>query len=234
MCTKNPVGNFYCLQKAMELEKQGAFQGESPSDEFPDMCNINCSTTTAKAIKELGCCSAVMIDMMQKEGAEISDIRTAKAVAWKCGGEESLTLCDGNILPTMILPGVETVEKCPKTKQEEQTFKKNLAKKIAQSTHSVSISACTGAQKCDGRRLASGSKEVHYTVKVTASSPAQLKSKISKVRDNPNFKAAKVGKVGVAPTTTDTPKAGNEADGASSKVADLAALLAVMVVSCAF
>merc|ERR1719410_1218422 len=66
MCTKNPEKDFYCLEKFMELEKGGAFKGDSPSNEFPDLCKIDCKSRTGQAILELGCCTATMISSMER------------------------------------------------------------------------------------------------------------------------------------------------------------------------
>merc|ERR1719253_1024476 len=96
MCVKGPDAatastskGFYCQSKIMELQKGGAFQVASPSDEYPDPCSIDCSTKTSQAIKALGCCTGSMIDMMSQvavtDPRQAKEVKIVKAVAWKCG-----------------------------------------------------------------------------------------------------------------------------------------------------
>jgi len=180
MCTKNTDGDndFYCMDKYMELSKGGAFAGESAVDEFPDMCKIDCTTATGKAIATLGCCNNLMLDMMEKGGVSLKELRTAKAVVEKCGGAPALNACAGTALPTAILSGSKTVQSCPADKKQEMAEKKGIAKKLNVATKSVRLMTCGTKEQvgCLGRRLEDG-PVMKYRVKVTAESDAALKDK---------------------------------------------------------
>merc|ERR1711862_659194 len=110
MCAKNKKGD-YCMQKGMEWEKKGAFATETVTEEFPDLCSINCTSKSAEAIKDLGCCFGTMLDMMAKAGEDKAEVKMASAVALKCGGQESLAICGGSAVPTAILTGKQSVAK---------------------------------------------------------------------------------------------------------------------------
>merc|ERR1719198_1481874 len=104
----------------MALAKEGAFQEENVTAEYPDPCSIDCSTKTSKAIKELGCCMASAIDMMSasvgKDPKKANELKLMKAVAWKCGGNQAMQLCSGgSLVATEILQAKKMIPKCPAT-----------------------------------------------------------------------------------------------------------------------
>merc|ERR1719362_431205 len=97
ICLKNPVDDFYCYEKIANDTKKGAWQEEGPEDTFPDPCDIDCDTPTAKAISGLGCCFATLLDASHKADMMTDrQLRLAKAGADKCGGTEAWTLCSGD------------------------------------------------------------------------------------------------------------------------------------------
>merc|ERR1719436_1348453 len=84
ICLRNPEG-FYCYDKVVEVQKGRAFLEDSALEAFPDPCNINCSSPTANAIDDLGCCFGGLLDISHRyDLMTAAELRSAKAAASSC------------------------------------------------------------------------------------------------------------------------------------------------------
>lgn len=181
MCLYNPNKEFYCQQKGMEWEAAGAFEG-GPVDEFPDPCNIDCSSPTGQAIAELGCCMAGLVHISEKaKMLTLEELRVAKAAMHHCGGDDAFNFCSGKssgmTAPAELIRGSFLTDACPTSRTSEGSLKAIVADELGTRASAIDIVACVSgvAGACGGRRLGSG-VSVDYTVTLMGSNASMLAS----------------------------------------------------------
>jgi hypothetical protein len=189
LCLKNSANNIYCQAKGMELSRGGAFAG-SPTEEFPDPCNVDCSGPTGKAIAELGCCMGSLIQVNEKHKLMThAELVSAKAATFKCGGAPAMTACNdagaGLLVSTETVLGTKKVASCPTTAAAAKAEKINIANWVKMTPADVSLVACpragTNCMAGGGRRLETSSDQLQYSVSVTGTA-ATIASKKAAVQ----------------------------------------------------
>jgi len=217
MCMENkedPNDTFYCTARAQEwVDEKGAFKSVSPSTEFPKLCDTDCDTVSAKAIKDLGCCAAGYVDLMERMGAPVADIRAMEAVISVCS-DTTVEICDGTVMPTVILRGKKTMkEDCPANPEETKTQETGLDENLGTKALGTAVQAigCSQTAVCPKGRRLSSTNDLLYKVKLTAATDAELKVKQHALESNANFVKADVpgaggaSNAGTSSSSTSTP-----------------------------
>lgn len=151
LCLKSD--DFYCYDKIKEDTEKGAWSEDGPADTFPDPCNIDCSTPTAQAIKELGCCFASLMDASHRTGMmSTAELRLAKAGAAECAPKTAMTLCGHTPVETLLtVVNASLPMTCADLARRERQFTEVFTEETGDQAD-ITVLTCQD-RSCDGRRL---------------------------------------------------------------------------------
>lgn len=94
MCMYNAEGDFYCYDEIKKEVAAKKFDKGKTEDKFPDPCTVQCNSTMATTIKNLGCCFPAFMDMQKKYKAfKMGQMREAKATAAGCAKSTAFEVC---------------------------------------------------------------------------------------------------------------------------------------------
>merc|ERR1719498_121338 len=93
MCTQNANGD-YCYDLVRKQAHHKKYHQGKHEKKFPKACDLNCTSTLASSITELGCCFPVLMSVQGKyDIMHRGQARNAKAVALKCAPDAAFTKC---------------------------------------------------------------------------------------------------------------------------------------------
>jgi len=93
MCTSDPEGN-YCYDKIKANIKANDFEVNRNAEAFPNPCTVDCGSTAATAVTNLGCCFPAVMDAQKRYKVMTKgQTRMLKAIAFRCGGNSSFDAC---------------------------------------------------------------------------------------------------------------------------------------------
>jgi hypothetical protein len=84
MCMQDASGS-YCYDKIKADVEGSKFEAGKGESKYPDPCSIDCNSTAARAVNDLGCCFSAVMDAQRRYGSlEKGQMRTLKGIAKVC------------------------------------------------------------------------------------------------------------------------------------------------------
>jgi hypothetical protein len=97
MCMQDASGS-YCYDKIKADVEGSKFEAGKGESKYPDPCSIDCNSTAAKAVNDLGCCFSAVMDAQRRYGSlDKGQMRTLKGFAKVCNSSVLQSCSSGQI-----------------------------------------------------------------------------------------------------------------------------------------